>query len=77
MKKRYITFRFYNGLCDYIKVAVICKDIEEMRHIASDVYSLDGVSYIRFNKSGRLQNDVKVISADFYLNNNWIEYIRK
>lgn len=77
MKKNYITFQFPNGLWNWIRVAVECKDIEEMRDIASDAYSIDGVRYIRFNKNGRLHKDTKVISADFYLNGNWINYIRK
>lgn len=30
MKKNYITFQFPNGLWNWIRVAVECKDMEEM-----------------------------------------------
>lgn len=44
------------------KYAVSTNTIDEAREIAADVYSLDGVSYLRINKCGKLTKGTKTIT---------------
>lgn len=40
--------------------AVRCKSEDDAKCVASNVYSLDGISHIRFNKCGRFGHKVKI-----------------
>ena len=48
--------------------AIKCNDYDQAVTIASDVYSLDGVSYVRINRCGHLKHKDKtnIISGDEY-----------
>lgn len=48
--------------------AIGCRDYDRAVAIASDVYSLDGVTYVRINRCGRLRHKdkVKITSGDEY-----------
>lgn len=46
--------------------AVECESESEAYEVASDVNSLDGISYLRVNKCGRINKQSKVITADEY-----------
>lgn len=41
--------------------AVRCTE-ENWREIAADINSLDGVTYIRLNKCGRIRKDAKILN---------------
>ena len=44
--------------------AIECRNEKVAHDVASNIYSLDGISHIYFNKCGRFKHDTKVISAD-------------
>lgn len=53
------------------KYAIECPDMESAQEVAADVNSLDGVTYLRINKSGKLGQGVTIIhDRASYL--NWI-----
>lgn len=47
--------------------AIECVDEKEALEIASDINSLDGVSYLKINKSGRIRKDAIRSNAETYL----------
>ena len=64
----YVTFQFrphptvkYSFGVDTKKYAIKCETIDEAHEIMADVYSLDGVSYIRLNKCGKIPKGPKVV----------------
>jgi hypothetical protein len=44
--------------------AISCCNEKVAHDVASNIYSLDGISHIYINKCGRFKHDTKVISAD-------------
>lgn len=44
--------------------AIECCNEKVAHDVASNIYSLDGISHIYFNKCGRFKHGTKVISAD-------------
>ena len=39
---------------NYVPIAIRCKDYENAREVASDVYSLLGVQYLYINENGKI-----------------------
>jgi hypothetical protein len=70
--KRYVTFQMKP--CDFAKAmgietkyyAVECNNDEEVKEIMSDVYSIDGVTYIRVNKGTTRMKGRQVLSVEEY-----------
>lgn len=54
---------------NYVPIAIRCKDYENAREVASDVYSLLGVHYLYINENGKLRCDSMVTTSDEYLSN--------
>lgn len=54
---------------NYVPIAIRCKDYENAREVASDVYSLLGVQYLYINENGKLRCDSMVVTSDEYLSN--------
>lgn len=69
MKAIYVTFQIKPT--DFVKsllglktshYAIKCDNEKDAREAASDVYSIDGVTYIRINRRGRLRHrDTKIL----------------
>ena len=68
MKNIYVTFqikpsRYFQGLGFQTKhYAIQCANEQDAREAASNIYGLDGISYLTINKCGRLKHkDTKII----------------
>lgn len=49
--------------------AITCKDFEQARDVAMDMYSFDGIKYLKINTNGRLAKDARVVSYEDYKDN--------
>lgn len=67
-KKIYVTFQI-KSISDMwtMRYAVECNDKEQARFVASDLYSINGVSYIRLNFSGRFKKGTILCTTENYL----------
>lgn len=66
----FVTFHWVvDAFGNYVPIAIRCKDYENARKVASDVYSLMGVQFLYINKNGYLRLDTMLITSDDYLNN--------
>lgn len=74
MKSVYVTFRLRrvevsaNGglVMQAYRYAIPCTDINDAREVASDVYSIDGITHIYINKIGRLKKGVILLPRENY-----------
>ena len=63
----YVTFQVKYGIFTHKPTkyyAVKCKDIEEAMAVASDIYSYDGISYLRINKCGKIRKDATIMNPN-------------
>lgn len=44
--------------------AIECPSMDKTLEVASDIYSLDGISYLKINKCGRLRKGVVILKSD-------------
>lgn len=68
MSNLYVTFFVYDTITNGRKLSVECKDMNQAREVASDVYSFDGVKNVRLRRCGKPRNDRKVLSYNQYWN---------
>lgn len=47
--------------------AVRCQSEQQAKEVASDVYSIDGISYLKIKKSKRLRKDAIFCTPENYL----------
>ena len=63
----YVTFQVKPRILTYLPTkyyAVKCENMEEARNVASDIYSYDGISYLRINKCGKIRKDATIMNAN-------------
>lgn len=53
-----------------VRYAVKCPNEKIALEVASDINSIDGISYLRLNRCGKINKNCRVISSEDYLNNN-------
>lgn len=71
-KNIYVTYRwatFATPTHFSPQIAITCKDFEQAREVASDMYSYDGVKYLKINTNGKLAKDARVFTFKDYVNN--------
>ena len=75
MKKVYVTFQIKKVVSidnsfvptfKTFKYAIICDNMTEAIDIASDIYSIDGVKYVNFNKCGKFKKGIEIIDKNDY-----------
>lgn len=66
LKRFYVTFQIKYVHYKTIKIAVETFCIEDAKEILHDAYSINGISYLRLNKCGRLSNDYIKMSIKAY-----------
>lgn len=72
-KALFVTFMIRYADKSVRKFAVACSDETERDIIMKDVYSIDGISYLK--KSSRCGNGRKCISFDEYIGGSWANWL--
>lgn len=73
----YVTFNVRNLPCFGGKIdryAIKCKNIEQAKEIAADVYSIDGISYLRINEKSKPHKNARVFDGNRYFEPGYFKF---
>ena len=70
MKTIFVTFSIERMQKDFTteckKYAIKCQNDKEAKACASDLYSMDGINYIRINRCNRINRNAQVFDFENY-----------
>lgn len=72
-KRMYVTFTIGNVVLGDRKIAFACKSEDEMREVSAEVYSFDGIRYIRWRKSSAPKDREIYEFGDLYNTAKWLK----